>query len=96
VNKNEIKTEVTKRILEMFQESYENNDGKELRLPFIVDDDVVEAKVVVSVAKTPAKQYTISDLGKFSSISQEEAEEGAEPTKEEIDRLSRLMRALGV
>lgn len=80
----------------MFQESYENNDGKELRLPFVVDDDVVEAKVVVSVAKTPAKQYTISDLGKFSSISQEEAEEGAEPTKEEIDRLSRLMRALGV
>ena len=48
----EAKLEITKKLLEVFPNSFMYNEGKEIRIPVVENGEVIQIKVTLTAAKT--------------------------------------------
>lgn len=94
------KQEVTKKILETFKGSFIYD--KEIRIPLIEDNEVVQLKCTLTCAKTNVEPngesqisgMTVKDNNEFNFG--EETKPKIEPTQEEKDNIKKLMEALNL
>ena len=91
------------KILEIFNEAFMYNNGKEIRIPFQEDGKDIQLKIVVTCAKDnvepgedqviPGAKIAVKEGAEpaFKPVTKEEI---VEPTKEELDTVSNMMAAM--
>lgn len=91
------------KILEIFNEAFMYNNGKEVRIPFQEDGKDIQLKIVVTCAKDnvepgedqaiPGAKVVVKEGAEpaFKSATEEKI---VEPTKEELDTVSSMMAAM--
>lgn len=99
------KTEITKKLLDTFNGSFLYNDGKEIRIPYTEEGELLQIKVTLTCAKEnvnqgddnalPGTVETGATAAPFEPIAKKE-EKIVEPTEEEKQNVSDLLRALGL
>lgn len=99
------KTEITKKLLDTFNGSFLYNDGKEIRIPYTEEGELLQIKVTLTCAKEnvnqgddnalPGTVETGTTAAPFEPIVTKE-EKIIEPTEEEKQNVSDLLRALGL
>ena len=100
---------ISKKILEIFEGSFKYNDGKEIRIPLQEDGEEIQIKVALTCAKdnvSPgqdnaipgAAAQTIAITTMNTPVMNTEKKETVtvEPTAEEKQNVSDLLRALGL
>ncbi len=100
------KTEITKKILDTFDGAFLYNDGKEIRIPYTEDGELLQIKVALTCAKENVNQGDDTALPGSTNVGTETAaafepivkkeEKIVEPTEEEKQNVSDLLRALGL
>ena len=98
----ELKKEITKKILEVFPNSFLYNDGKEIRICGQENGEEIQVKVTLTAAKenvysgqdniTPGAAATELNFEDYKSIEQKITE----PTQEEKDNVKKLMETFGL
>lgn len=97
------KEQIFKKILETFDGSFMYNNGKELRIPFDEEGNLVEIKVTLTCAKDvvgapgkevmkPAATTPVED----GFMNKPEVIETVEPTPEEKKNVEDLLKSLGL
>lgn len=91
------------KILEIFENSFVYNNGKEVRIPFQEDGKDIQLKIVVTCAKDnvepgedqaiPGAKVVVKE-GTEPAFKSATEEEIVEPTKEELDTVSSMMAAM--
>ena len=95
------KLEITKKLLEVFPNSFMYNEGKEIRIPVIENGEVIQIKVTLTAAKTNV------DIGGDTAVPGSAAApvkatvsqpsgEIVEPTAEEKENVANLLASLGL
>ena len=91
------------KILEIFNEAFIYNGGKEIRIPFKEDGKDIQLKIVTTCAKDNVEPGEDQAIPGAKVVIKEGAEpafkpatkEGiVEPTKEELDTVSNMMAAM--
>jgi hypothetical protein len=97
----ELKKEITKKILEFFPNSFLYNDGKEIRICGQENGEEIQVKVTLTAAKENvysgqdnATPGTTAEMN-FESNKQVE-QKITEPTQEEKDNVKKLMETFGL
>ena len=89
------KSEITNKILEAFEGSFTYNEGKEIRIPFVENGEVVQIKVTLTAAKVAVSAG--SDTAIPGSAAETAKTEGVkEITTEEKNEVNNLISALGL
>jgi len=92
------KTEISKKILDTFEGSFLYNDGKEIRIPYTEDGELIQIKITLTAAKENVS------IGEDNAIPGEISEtktvvdtkQKIEPTEEEKQNVDDLLKALGL
>ena len=100
----EAKKIVIDKLLETFENSFLYNDGKEVRIPIEENGEEIQIKVALTAAKEnvlPGGDNILpgEETGKieFSKENKERIEQPtAKPTKEELQNVNDLLKALGL
>ena len=98
---------ISKKILEIFEGSFKYNDGKEIRIPLQEDGEEIQIKVALTCAKdnvSPGQDNAIPGAAAQTTttmntpVMNTEKKETVtvEPTAEEKQNVSDLLRALGL
>lgn len=95
------KAEVAKKILETFSNSFNYNDGKEIRIPCLEDGETIQIKVTLTAAKenvNPGDDTIIpgNDSVIINPNIIEKENKKSEPTQEELNNVNELFKALGL
>lgn len=102
------KTEITNKLLEVFKDNgaFLYNDGKEVRVNFSEDGELVQIKIALTAAKTPVEPGDDNAIPmtaaqneelSFPIITTKEAKDTVvEPTAEEKANLKQLLSSLGL
>lgn len=95
----ESKNIIFKKIMEIYPDSFWEDEGKILRIPLDENGDRVEIKVTLTAAKSNIGSNSSKPISAFDNenvlISKEE-NKNIEPTQEEKDNVSRLLASLGL
>lgn len=93
-----LKQEISKKILEVFPNSFLYNDGKEIRINGIEEGIPLQIKVVLTAAKTPVEGGSDNTLPGEKVVTVETPNEKIpeEPSEEEKERLVNLLEKLGI
>ena len=99
------KAQITTKLLEIFDGAFLYNDGKEIRIPYTEEGELLQIKVTLTCAKEnvnqgddnalPGTVETGATAAPFEPIVKKE-EKIVEPTEEEKQNVSDLLRALGL
>lgn len=95
------KLEITKKLLEVFPNSFMYNEGKEIRIPVIENGEVIQIKVTLTAAKTNV------DIGGDTAVPgsvaapvnatvNQSSGEVVKPTAEEKENVANLLASLGL
>lgn len=95
------KLEITKKLLEVFPNSFMYNEGKEIRIPVIENGEVIQIKITLTAAKTNV------DIGGDTAVPgnttpsvkatvSQPSGEVIEPTAEEKENVANLLASLGL
>ncbi len=97
---------ISKKILEIFEGSFKYNDGKEIRIPLQEDGEEIQIKVALTCAKdnvSPGQDNAIPGAAAQTTIintpvmnTEKKETVTVEPTAEEKQNVSDLLRALGL
>lgn len=98
---------ISKKILEIFEGSFKYNDGKEIRIPLQEDGEEIQIKVALTCAKDNvfpgqdnaipgAAAQTITTINTPVMNTEKKETVTVEPTAEEKQNVSDLLRALGL
>ena len=97
------KAEIANKILSNFEGSFSYNDGKEIRIPIVENGEDIQIKVTLTAAKenvTPGDENAMpgDDTVTVANVATKVASktETVEPTKEELNNVSDLLKALGL
>ena len=90
------KAEIIAKILETFPDSFAFNDGKEVRINCIENDELVQIKVTLTAAKVPVEGGTTPAVTKANDNAIEFATETIpdEPTPEEKEKIANILASL--
>ena len=98
-----IKQEIANKILETFEGSFLYNDGKEIRINGTEDGELVQVKVTLTAAKESvsigednAIPGQASSNNEINFNNEQKETKVAEPTEEEKQNVSDLLKALGL
>ncbi|MGN0992815.1 MAG: hypothetical protein ACI4PE_02715 [Bacilli bacterium] len=102
----ELKQEITNKILNVFENAFLYNDGKEIRINGIENGENVQIKITLTAAKTavepgdenilPNNNIKIQDNNRIDFSSQPIKDTIIEPTKEEKENVKNLLKSLGL
>lgn len=100
------KIEITNKLLEVFKDNgaFLYNDGKEIRVNFSEDGELVQIKIALTAAKTPVEPGEDNAIPaaqneelSFPTITSKEVKDNiVEPTAEEKANLKQLLSSLGL
>lgn len=100
------KAEIAQKILNSFEGAFTYNDGKEIRIPYIEEGENIQIKVALTCAKEnvnpgddnaiPGAAAIKRDDNKIEFNSQPIEKKVIEPTAEERQNVSDLLKALGL
>lgn len=91
------KKEISKKILEVFPNSFMYNDGKEIRINVTEEGNPIQIKVVLTAAKTAVSNGDDTKLpGEKNEAVQIAPANINEPTDEEKARLSEFLTKMGL
>ena len=101
------KAEIIDKILEVFEDSFAYNDGKEVRINTIEDGEPIQIKLALTAAKVAVEKGDDAAVPGSKSPKTPVAKVGAEPafepattpveaTQEEKARLADIMAELGI
>ena len=97
------KTIISKKILDTFEGAFPYNDGKEIRIPIVENGEDIQIKVTLTAAKenvTPGDENAMpgDDTVAVANVATKVTPktETVEPTKEELNNVSDLLKALGL
>lgn len=98
------KAEIAQKILNNFDGAFLYNDGKEIRIPTIENGEEIQIKVALTAAKenvVPGGENLLPGEVTTQNINNEKikfSQESkiVEPTKEELNNVNELLKALGL
>lgn len=97
----EAKTEIMNKLLETFPNSFLYNDGKELRINYMENGELVQIKVTLTAAKTPVENETTDSISMIytgGSLGSDQTSEKIPepPSAEEQARLAAILKKLNL
>lgn len=95
------KAEIAKKILSNFQGAFLYNDGKEIRIPTEENGEELQIKVTLTAAKESVNPGDDNAMPGEKPIAADDKpivnnNKTAEPTQEELNNVSDLLKALGL
>lgn len=85
-------------LIEKFPNSFWEDENKILRVPFNEGGERVEVKVTLTAAKNNLREDDNDNIANFGNDSRDKVEDktSVEPTKEEIDNIQKMLKALNL